>query len=340
MPVVAGGRLTGKAGRFGIGALSIRTEDKPSADAVATNFSVLRLKRDVLRRSSIGVLATHRSRTIADTGSNLAVGVDANMQFFRNVTINGYYAQTQAPGLKGDDSSYRGRFDYAADRYGLQLERVMVGGNFNPEVGFTRRTDFRRHSAQLRFSPRPASSRLIRKLNWQARFDHITNASGQVVENRDVKGTFSINFNNSDQWSVDYNHAFEFLPEEFEIAPDVLLPVGTYRYQFVSTEYSFGQQRMISGRVSATRGTFFGGHRTEAGVRGGRVNLSPHFSLEPSVTLNWVDLPQGSFTNRLIALRSIIMPGPRMVISSLVQYNASSHTLTSSARLRWEYNAR
>ena len=89
VPVVAGGRLTGKAGRFGIGALSIRTDDEPSAGAVATNFSVLRVKRDVLRRSNIGILATHRSRTIDDTGSNLAVGIDANIQLLRADTSAG-----------------------------------------------------------------------------------------------------------------------------------------------------------------------------------------------------------------------------------------------------------
>ena len=337
VPVVAGGRLTGKAGRFSIGALNVRTDDKPSAAAVATDFSVLRLKRDVLRRSSIGILAARRSHAIADTGSNLTVGLDANMQFFRNVAITSYYARTRTPGLRGDESSYRGRFDYAADRYGVLIERVMVGDSFNPEVGFTRRTDFRRDSAQLRFSPRPASSRLIRKLNWQASFDYITDAAGEALENKEAQGTFRADFNNSDHWTVDYTHAFEYLPEGFQIATGVRLPAGEYRYQFVGTQYGFGQQRMISGRVSGTWGTFYGGDRTEASVSGGRVNLSRHFSIEPGLTLNWVELPQGSFRSRLMTARTIIMPSPRMAISSLVQYNANGRTLGSSMRLRWEY---
>ena len=337
VPVVAGGRVTGKAGALSLGALSISTDDKPSASALATNFSVLRLKRDVLRRSSIGLLAARRSRTIADTGSNLTLGIDANLQFFRNVSVTSYLARTDTPELRGRDTSYRGQFEYAADRYGLMVERVMVGEHFNPEVGFTRRTDFRRDSALLRFSPRPRASRLVRRYTWQINYDYATDAGGHRLENRDVKGTFRADLNNSDNWLVEYTRSLEQLPDAFDIAPGVSLPQGTYRYQFARTQYGFGQQRLLSGRVAISRGTFYSGDRTEFGIAAGRVNLSPHFSLEPGLTLNWIDLPQGSFRNRLITGRTIVMPSPRMAISSLMQYNATTQTLSSSARLRWEY---
>ena len=337
VPVVAGGRVTGKAGAFSIGALNIQTDDKPSARALSTNFSVLRLKRDVLRRSNIGLIAAHRSRTIADTGSNLTLGLDANLQFFRNVSVTSYLARTDTPGLRGGDTSYRAQFDYAADRYGLMAERVMVGEHFNPEIGFTRRTDFRRDSALLRFSPRPRGSGLVRKYTSQLTYDYVTNAEGSRLENRDIRANFRSDFNSSDNWSVDYVRSLEQLPETFEIAPGVRLPAGTYHYQYVRSQYGFGQQRMLSGRVSASRGSFYGGDRTEFGIGAGRVNVSPHFSMEPGVTLNWVDLPQGRFRHRLITTRTIVMPSPRMAFSSLVQYNATTHTLSSSARLRWEY---
>src|SRR4029450_8305588 len=77
VPVRGGARVTGRTGRYSIGALNIETGDKASASAVATNFSALRLKRDILRRSNIGVIATRRSVGLNGTGSNTVVGVDA-----------------------------------------------------------------------------------------------------------------------------------------------------------------------------------------------------------------------------------------------------------------------
>ena len=54
IPVLAGGRVTGKAGPYDIAALNIETGAKSSADVNATNFSAVRLRRDILRRSNVG----------------------------------------------------------------------------------------------------------------------------------------------------------------------------------------------------------------------------------------------------------------------------------------------
>ena len=47
--------------------------------------------------------------------------------------------------------------------------------------------------------------------------------------------------------------------------------------------------------------------------------------------------PNGNFTSRLISNRTIITATPRMLISSLIQYNADEHSLSASVRLNWEY---
>jgi|RhiMetdeSRZDD1v2_1073273.scaffolds.fasta_scaffold02848_21 uncharacterized protein DUF5916/cellulose/xylan binding protein with CBM9 domain len=337
VPVVAGGRVTGTVGKYGIGALNIQTDDKPSAGALATNFSVVRLKRDILRRSNIGLIATRRTPAANQTGANAAFGADANLAFFKSLSINGYYARTDTPGAAGDQSSYRGRFDYAGDRYGLQLEHLLVGDKFSPDIGFMRRTDFRRSSVGARFSPRPKSSRLIRKLDWEAGYNYVTDSRRTRVESRQLAGTFEVDFENSDQWTLDYTHDFEYLPRNFQIAPGVTLPIGGYDYDTVRMTYQLGQQRAVSGQVSVATGTFYDGNKKEANFTSGRVALSPRVSIEPGLTMNWVDLPYGSFTNRLVTARGIFTPTPRMLISSLTQYNASDNTLSSSMRLRWEY---
>src|SRR5712691_4095464 len=337
VPVVAGGRLTGTVGKFVIGALNIQTDDKIPAGAVATNFSVVRVKRDILRRSNIGVLATRRAPAARQPASNDVFGADANLAFFRSLSINGYYARTASAGTKGDQSSYRGRFDYAGDRYGLQFEHLLVGDKFSPDIGFMRRSDFRRSTIGARFSPRPKSNRLIRKLDWEAGYDYITDSRRTRVENRQLSGTLQIDFDSSDQWTLDYTRDFEYLPRNFQIAPAITLPIGGYDYDTVRMTYELGQQRRVSGRLSVATGTFYDGHKKEANFTSGRVALSARVSIEPGMTMNWIDLPQGTFKNRLMTVRGIFTPSPRMLISSLMQYNASDQTVSSSVRLRWEY---
>src|SRR5262249_37376585 len=156
-------------------------------------------------------------------------GVDATMLFFKSINITSYYALTSTPNAQGTSatgSSYRGRFDYNADRYGASAEHMLIDRDFKPEVGYVRRNDIRRTFAQLRSSPRLRHSALIRKLTWQGSVDYVTDAGANAVQSREGAGLFRIDFQSSDQFSVEQTREFELLPGRFTIAPGVVVPAG------------------------------------------------------------------------------------------------------------------
>ena len=336
VPILAGGRLTGRAGRFSIGAIGIGTRDAPRARAAATNFGVLRLRRDILRRSSVGLMATTRSVTQSGTGSNDAYGVDGTFAFFANLAFNAYWAKTRTTGLEGSDTSYRTQMEYAGDRYGLMLDRLVVGDNFNPEIGFVRRDNIRESIGQLRFSPRPASIKSVRKFSGIGTFTHIDDVGG-LLQTQTADGEFAIELQNSDRFSAGITNNFERLTQPFAIPPSARIPVGEYRFTVARAAYLFGQQRPLSGTLSVEHGGFYDGHRTSATFNRTRVNLSPRFSLEPNVSINWIDLPTGAFTTTLAGSRVTYTMTPLMFASALVQYNSSTNRASTNLRLRWEY---
>ena len=51
-----------------------------------------------------------------------------------------------------------------------------------------------------------------------------------------------------------------------------------------------------------------------------------------------MDLPYGKFTASVINARTVLTATARLGFSSLVQYNGTQHTLSSSVRMRWEYS--
>ncbi|MEZ5285872.1 MAG: DUF5916 domain-containing protein [Vicinamibacterales bacterium] len=57
VPLIAGGRVTGKAGRTTLGILNVETGEEAAAGVSATNFTVLRAKRDILTRSAVGAMS-------------------------------------------------------------------------------------------------------------------------------------------------------------------------------------------------------------------------------------------------------------------------------------------
>jgi hypothetical protein len=336
VPILGGGRLTGKADKFTIGALNIQTDDAPGAGAVATNFTVLRVKRDILRRSRIGAIFTDRSVSTVGHGSNDVYGVDAAFSFFDNVNFNGYYARTKTPGLKGNDASYQAAVSYNGDLYRFQIDRLLVGDSFNPEVGFLRRNDIRRTFTQAQYRPRPKSIAAVRQFTFGASLDYVENGTGRV-ETGIAQARFETEFQNSDRFVTDLQHSHERLRQAFQLTPDVAVPIGAYDFRDVLVAYSMGEQRPMSGTWSVQWGQYFDGHITAITYQRGRIALTPQLSVQPGLSLNRIELPETTVLLKLVTSRVTYTVTPRMFVSGLMQYNSITNALGANLRFRWEY---
>ena len=346
VPILAGGRLTGRAGPFTLGLLNIQTDDEPTGNALSTNFSVFRIKRDLLRRSSVGAILTNRSVSTSAprSGSNQAYGLDLALAFYDNLSVTSYWAQTKTTGVAGDDTSYGTNLRLNGDRYGVTAEHLFIDLNFSPEVGFLRRDDMRKSFGSFRFSPRPSAIDAIRKFSWEGSYNYITDASG-FVETREAQGLFGIELENSDQFNAGYTQTYDFLRSPFGIADGTVIPVGGYDFHTTQIDYTFGSQRRLAGRLGLEHGSFYGGTKTTLAIGGsgrgsfggGRIEISPKLSLEPGMSLNWVELPRGDFTTTLVTTRATYTMTPLMFVSALVQYNSGTNGLSTNLRMRWEY---
>ncbi len=341
VPVRAGGRLTGKLGAFDVGLLNIQTDGDAAIGAVSTNFTVARLKRDLFGRSSVGALFENRSASIAAPGeSNRAWGLDGAFAFNNEANLVTYYARSHTPGLEGHDQSYRARFVYDADLVGGTADYLVVGNEFNPEMGFVPRRGFRNGALSGRFSPRPASITWIRQMTLQTDAGYFWNDRAGYIESRDLGGRIALDLENGDSLTANGSSNFEFLPEREPIS-GALFEAGRYDYAAYQVGYRFGPQRPWQGNLSVQWGGFYDGDRFSVGLGNGRVELSPRLSIEPSLEFNWIDLPQqterGQFDQHVARTRLTYTMTPRAYVSGLVQYSTGSQTVSGNFRLRWEW---
>jgi hypothetical protein len=318
---------------------------------------VLRLRRDILGRSNVGGILTYRDISPAAPGANAVFGVDTNFAFGDNVAFSGYVAQSQTEGWDDDpvrdhdDLSYRAQFNYNADRYGLALDRLVAEPNFNPEVGFMRRENFRRSYVSARFSPRTTNHPTVRRWVYEGSLDYVTDnptaERGVRLESRNLSGSFRTEFHSSDLFSIQYERQYELLVSPFRVASqamvdsvrrDVRIPAGGYDFDNVTLSYALGAQRRVSGTPSFEIGSFYTGTKKAVGYLG-RVEMSPRLGVEPNVSLNWVDLPEGSFRDTLLSARTSFTMTPRMFVAALVQYSSANNATSTNLRFRWEYQA-
>jgi hypothetical protein len=336
VPILGGGRVTGKVGRLGFGLMNLQT-DRIVGVTPETNFSVVRVKRDILRRSSIGALFTNRSKSTVVDGTNQVYGVDGNFNFGQDVSFGGFYTQSRTPGMNADNESYLGRANYGGDRYGLTGEHLVIGDEFNPEVGLVRRKNFRRHSSSARFSPRLASVASIRQLRFQGGYERIESLDAGVLETEVWNGSFNVELESSDQISVQGAVNFESLDSPLRVSSAVSVPVGDYDFKSATFQYSIGAQRRVSGSLSLEVGEFYDGTIRSIGYNRGRIAVLDQFSLEPSVSFNDVKLSAGDFTTTVLRLRADYAFTPLMFAGGLIQYDSDSDSFSSNLRFRWEY---
>jgi len=345
IPINAGGRLTGKLGPWAIGLMNIGTASDAASSTDATNFTVVRLKRDVLRRSAIGVMATNRSVDTSGTGSNVAYGVDGTFLLTQALMVGTYWARTATTGTSGDDQSYQGRVDYSADRYGALAEFLSVGANFDPQVGFRRRFDINRTFGQLRFSPRPTRIKSIRKFTWTASGEYVENGAGRV-DARGFAGQFGTEFENSDVLTIGATHTYEFLSLPFTPSgsPAAIAP-GGYTFPGVTASYTFGAQRRASGLIAVQSGEYYDGTIRSVtigssglgGMTPSRIAIHKRLAVEPTFSITRIERPAASFTTRLARARVDYAFSPLMFTSALLQYNSADRAFSTNLRFRWEY---
>ena len=158
------------------------------------------------------------------------------------------------------------------------------------------------------------------------------------METRQLQLGFSTEFENSDRVGISVADNYEFLATPFTPGPGVTFPVGGYGFRDVEATYSIGAQRRLNGTLTVRAGEYFNGDIRTVGFSRGRVALTQQFSLEPSVSVNWIDTPQGSFRTELVVARVNYSFTPRMFFSVLLQYNSASNMVSNNLRLRWEYS--
>ncbi len=149
IPILAGTRLTGRSGPYSVGALNIQQREQGAVPA--TNFTALRMQRDILANSDLGVIFLNKDELGADY--NRVAGLDANFRFGL-LSLGAYGVKTMAPQTSvpgtGEDFAARGNVNYQSRSWQLRGAYNSIGTRFQDEMGLVPRTGVNQTSAYTR----------------------------------------------------------------------------------------------------------------------------------------------------------------------------------------------
>ena len=340
LPIDGGLRLTGKVARAtNLGLLYMASEGVDGISP-ANDYSVVRVNQEFANRSSIGAMFVGRSGdgtgSIAENlDDNKTYAVDGRWGIGDNLLLQTWIAKTDTPGRDGDDDAFAVKANYEDATWNTFFNYTEVGGDFNPEVGFLSRREYKRYQGFVMYKFRPDDLWGLFEIR-----PHVLHQ-----EYHDFDGFKQSAFTHIDAhwefkngWQIDLgpNLTYEGVQEPFDIVPGVTIPVGTYDHAHLQYVIRTNQAAPLSFNLRATEGKQWGGdwRRLQPTVR---WRVGETFSSELSLTHNKFDLPipGGDFDVNLTRLRLSYSFAPNILLQALVQHNDVSDRVSTNLRFSW-----
>jgi len=350
IPILYGGRVIGKIGKVEVAAQQVKTRETDNFSS--EEFSVIRLKQNFLKESSIGVLYTRRhtnkgKQFVPPLQDRNTLGIDLTLNtstFLKNQNLQFQaFAVIHNPELPGEinnniwDRSARGlRFNFPNDPWSGSLSYREFGVSYDPAVGFSRRNSFRRVEPRIRFSPILEKSSTIRELKWEVSFENLMSLQWKKLTQNIRLTPLSIRFESGDEISYQIIRNFERLEYDFDILGDnsIIIPVGNYTNWSHQIELETANYRKIVYGIELNTEGFWSGNRTE-------YENELIFRPFPGINLNLgyihsrVNLREGNFKTNLVRFLGDFDFTPFISFSSNIQYDDISENIGMNNRFKY-----
>lgn len=342
VPIDAGLKVNGREGATQFGALAVRTRS-PNATTPASTMGVVRMRRDVLRESSVGIIGEFGD-PLGRAGSWTA-GSDFTYQTTRflggkNFLAGAWMLATDREGLTGERTAVGGKLDYPNDLLDVALTAKRIGDGFDPSLGFVPRRGAQIFNLNINYQPRPKRPILglrVRQMLNESLNTFVTDLDGQWESYRIFTAPVNWRLESGDRFEFNYVPTGERLVAPFEIANGVVIPAGTYGWTRWRLEAGLAAKRKISGQVSWWFGDFYTGHLDELTVTA-NWKPSPLLIVEFNATRNVGRLSEGTFTQQVVGTRFRVNVSPDLQVNSYLQYDEQTRLLGTNTRLRWTFS--
>ena len=338
IPIYGGVRLMGKAGNTNLGVMSLQTA--PKDNIPTTNYSIVRWKQDILKESSVGIIAVGK---FEPDRQNYTYGADftyfnSHFRGNKNISCGGAVSQSYTSDFKHNKTGVASRlfFDFPNDfiDFSTVWDRAELG--YNPEVGYMRRQNYQMFMADLRIKPRPKKIGFIRQFVFKP-FDF----NYYIYDNTKKLQSFWSEFRplgfitkSGEQFEFNIQRKAENLIEDFEIHEGVIIPTGEYWFTDWELQLETFRGRPFYGSVFFNWGGFYNGTRN---IYEGELTWQPNrfIRISGSYAQNDIRLPEGDFMVYEVGGRADFAINPDLFGSLYGQWNNENNVILFNFRVNW-----
>ena len=341
--ILGGVRIVGRVRDWDIGLLNMQTARQ---DGLPTeNFGVVRLRRKAFNDySTVGGMFT--SRLDADGTYNVVYGVDGIVRMFGDEYLTLKWAQSfdeATVNTEGYKPLNAGRAVFNWTRRKIEglyydLGVTWSGTDYNPGIGFIRRSDFTNISPDVNYQIFKDESSKLRRVwigNWTSTYFRNTDGS---VESFWAHPFYWFELKNGATFLISTDHYYEDVSEAFSLSEEVEVPAGSYWYHDIWAQAEAPEGWQFRPGIEVISGTFYDGWRTSISP-GLSWNVSKHLELGADYELNIIRFPERNqrFNAHLPRIRIQAALNTHLSAAAFVQYNSQRDQVSVNTRLRYHF---
>ena len=348
-PLYFGARLSGNIGsRSRVGFMTIQAAAEDEISLPSTNYSVASFQHRVGQRSNISAIFINKQAfqdtiggefDISPNEWNRTVGVDFNLATPDNRWNSKIYYHQSFEQIRLEDAFSLGlSLNHQTNIWEFRTDFRAIGDNFNPEVGFVRRTNFAQFRGTIYRNFYPARG-IIQSHAPGFDFDVLRSDSRET--DWDVNLLYRINFRNTSRFSMRLRRQYTWLFDSFDPSGTDGVPLSAfteYAYNFVIARFNSDERKSLFYELSTISGQYFNGNRINL-----EGTLSYRFGLIGTTSVNFeynkIRLPEpyNDADLSLIGLKFDITFSRNVFLTSFFQYNEQINNLNINTRLQWRF---
>ena len=345
----AGIRLSGKlTNKLRVGLLNMQTAEDEMNLIPSNNNTVLSFQQSIFSKSNFKFLFVNRQKTSENNSLlnqekyNRVLGFDYNF-ISKDDKIRGkvFFYNTFSPSVNKEGFSTGGWINYNTRKNRFRTAFFKTTPNFTSDLGFTRRTDFKKNYTSYNrvFYPKSKSIQSI-EFGPQLYYIDKPGLKSQVTDRR-FSANLSFNFKNMSGIDFEFTNSYIFLENNFDpTGANENSPInrGSYETRQIEMEYGSTNRRKFRFKSNINIGGYFNGEKYSIS---NDFNFRIDKLMQASLKFRYdkIDLPepQNSVALFLISPKVDFTFSKNIFWATFVQYSNFSNSLGINSRFQWRF---
>ena len=351
--IYGGARLSGKINNnWRVGLLNMQAAENKDTGLPSLNYTVAAVQRKVFARSNISMIMINKgalnnsSYEILDSASNTTnnfnrlIGFDYNMASKDNKwTGKAFYHRSFSQ--QKTDSTYAATVSivYQVPKLEMNLLAQDIGANFDPQVGFLPRKNYKRIAPESYYNFFP-KSKIINNHGPGYDIDYLWNDLYGALD-WDANFWYRIRFQNTATFftRIRRDYVYLFTPFDPSGSGGIDLPAGEgYHWNSVILNYQSNGRKKVFFNFQSRVGQYYNGYRQN--IEGSlNFRLQPYAVLSLDFSYNRIRLPKPYSSSDLVLIspKFDLTFSRKLFWTTYVQYNNQIQNVNINSRVQWRF---